>query len=157
MDWTLRPAEPTDAPAVAELVNAAYGHYVARIGRPPGPMNADYAQVLRDAAVTVAVDGSAIVGVLVLAETEDGFTIENVAVAPAHQGRGLGRALLLLAESEARRAGHAAIALYTHELMTENLALYQRIGYVEFDRRGEPGLRRVYLRKQLPPLATMEG
>jgi hypothetical protein len=29
--------------------------------------------------------------------------------------------------------------------MTENLALYRRIGYVEFDRRGF----RVFLRKQL--------
>ena len=33
--------------------------------------------------------------------------------------------------------------------MTENLALYLRIGYVEYARRVEFGLHRVYLRKPL--------
>ena len=33
--------------------------------------------------------------------------------------------------------------------MTENLALYRRIGYVEYARRVEFGLPRVYLRKPL--------
>jgi hypothetical protein len=33
--------------------------------------------------------------------------------------------------------------------MTENLALYSRIGYVEYDRRRQGEARLVYLRKQL--------
>jgi hypothetical protein len=33
--------------------------------------------------------------------------------------------------------------------MTENQALYSRIGYVQFDTRTEQGLARVYMRKQL--------
>ena len=33
--------------------------------------------------------------------------------------------------------------------MTENMALYRRIGYVEYARRLELGLHRVYLRKPL--------
>ena len=40
-------------------------------------------------------------------------------------------------EAEARRAGFDSIYLYTHEKMTENLALYSRIGYVEYDRRSQ--------------------
>ena len=39
--------------------------------------------------------------------------------------------------------------LYTHEKMTENLALYARIGYVEYDRRSQGAFSRVYLRKHL--------
>jgi hypothetical protein len=35
--------------------------------------------------------------------------------------------------------------------MTENQTLYRRIGYVEYARRTELGLDRVYMRKQLPP------
>jgi Acetyltransferase (GNAT) family len=62
---------------------------------------------------------------------------------------GLGKALLQFAEAEARRAGFDAIHLYTHEKMTENLALYSRIGYVEYDRRPQGGFSLVYMRKQL--------
>jgi hypothetical protein len=35
--------------------------------------------------------------------------------------------------------------------MTENQALYARIGYAEYDRRSEHGLTRVFMRKQLRP------
>ena len=63
--------------------------------------------------------------------------------------RGFGRRLISHAEEEARRLGFAAIELYTHELMSENIALYQRLGYEEFARQTEKGYNRVYMRKQL--------
>jgi GNAT superfamily N-acetyltransferase len=62
---------------------------------------------------------------------------------------GLGRTLLEFAEAEARRQGFKSVYLYTHEKMTENQTLYAKIGYVEFDRRTEKGLARVYMRKLL--------
>jgi len=48
-------------------------------------------------------------------------------------------------------AGYDSIYLYTHERMTENIALYERIGYVEYDRRahGRDANLLVYLRKPL--------
>ena len=147
--YRLRPATGSDAASVAALVDAAYGHYVERIGMRPGPMTDDYAEVIRDRQVTVADHDGAIVGVVVLAVTDEGFLIDNVAVHPSRRGTGLGRALLLFAEAEARRAGFDAIHLYTHEKMTENLALYSRIGYVEYDRRPQDGFSLVYMRKQL--------
>ena len=39
--YSLRSAEAADASRVAELVDAAYGHYVERIGMLPGPMTND--------------------------------------------------------------------------------------------------------------------
>ena len=147
--YSFRSADNRDAPGVAACVKAAYGHYVERIGRAPGPMTEDYAKVIRERRVTVAESGSGIVGVLVLAVTEDGFLLENVAVEPAHRGKGLGKTLLEFAEAEARREGFGSIYLYTHEKMTENLALYAKIGYVEYKRRVEKGLARVYMRKAL--------
>jgi ribosomal protein S18 acetylase RimI-like enzyme len=122
--FSLRPATESDVPSVAELVDAAYRHYVQRLGMLPRPMTDDYPAVIRDRQVTVAEHDGAIVGV-------------NVAVHPSRRGTGLGRALLQFAEAEARRAGYDAIHLYTHEQMTENLALYSRIGYVEYDRRSQ--------------------
>jgi GNAT superfamily N-acetyltransferase len=130
-------------------VHAAYRHYVERIGRPPGPMLDDYAEVVRTRQVHVADAGGKIVGVLVLDATGEGFLLENIAVDPAVQGTGLGRRLLELAEAEARRQGHASLYLYTHEKMAENQALYAKIGYVEYARRTEGGLARVFMRKQL--------
>jgi ribosomal protein S18 acetylase RimI-like enzyme len=146
---SLRAARPADAAALSALVDDAYGHYVERIGRPPGPMTEDYAKVIREREATVLESGGEIVGLLVLGQTDDGFTIENVAVRPSRRGEGLGRALLELAEEEARRAGFDSIHLYTHEKMTENLELYAGIGYVEYDRRRGDGFSRVFMRKRL--------
>jgi ribosomal protein S18 acetylase RimI-like enzyme len=146
---TFRPATGSDAASVTALVDAAYGHYVDRIGMLPGPMTDDCATVIRDRQVTVAERHGAVVGVVVLAVTDEGFLVDNVAVHPSRRGTGLGRALLRFAEDEARRAGFDSIHLYTHEKMTENLALYSRIGYVEYDRRSQGAFSLVYMRKQL--------
>jgi len=147
----LRPAAPADAPRLNELVQAAYGHYVERLGGPPRPMTDNYAEVVRDHSVVVAERGGEIVGLIVLAVGDEGLAVDNVAVDPAHQGSGVGRVLLARAEAEAKDAGFDSLYLYTHERMTENLALYSRIGYVEYDRRPVGGGNLVYLRKVLGP------
>ena len=108
----------------------------------------DYSEVIRRAQVTVAESGGKIVGLLVLDRTAEGFLLENIAVDPALKGKGLGRALLELAEAEAKRAGFDSIYLYTHELMVENRAGYTKIGYVQYDRRVDAGLPRVFMRKK---------
>ena len=148
---SVREATADDAGHVTALVDAAYRHYVERIGTRPGPMRDDYDAAIRDRRVLVVPgDGAtALAGVLVLDVTDDGFLLDNVAVHPAHQGRGLGRALLDRAEAEARAVGFDSIYLYTHELMTENQAIYRARGYVEYERRTEFGLTRVFMRKPL--------
>lgn len=147
-NYSLRPAHETDVLTVSELVNAAYGHYVERIGQLPGPMTDDYAALIRDRQVTVAEAHGTIVGVIVLTHADEGFLIDNVAVHPGHRGTGIGRSLLEFSESQARR-GFDSIYLYTHEKMTENLSLYSRIGYVEYDRRSQGEFSLVYMRKYL--------
>ncbi|MDQ5809950.1 MAG: GNAT family N-acetyltransferase [Actinomycetota bacterium] len=113
-------------------------------------MTDDYAQVITNQQVTVAESHDAtIVGVIVLTVDDEGFLVDNVAVDPSYRGKGLGRALLEFAEAEARQAGFDSIYLYTHEKMTENLALYSRIGYVEYDRRSQGEFSLVYMRKHL--------
>jgi ribosomal protein S18 acetylase RimI-like enzyme len=147
--YSLRPARGVDSDEVSELVDRAYGGYVERIGMLPGPMREDYAAVIRDKRVTVAEQDGEIVGVLVLSVTDEGFGIDNVAVDPSRRGTGLGRTLLELAEAEARRAGFDSVYLYTHEAMVENLELYSRIGYAEYDRRSMGEFSLVFMRKPL--------
>ena len=115
----------------------------------PGPMTEDYGRVIRDKRVTVAEGATGLVGLLVLDVDDEGFVIDNVAVDPAVRGTGLGRTLLELAEAEARRAGFDSIHLYTHEGMTENVELYGRIGYLEYDRRSFGDFSLVFMRKPL--------
>ena len=145
--YSFRPATDDDALPVTQLVQAAYEHYIERIGMTPGPMTQDYASVIRDRQVTVADIDGVIKGVIVLGLDDEGFVIDNVAVHPTQRGRGLGRALLEFAEAEASRAGFDAVHLYTHEKMTENIALYSRIGYVVYDRRPQGNFSLVYMRK----------
>ena len=145
--YYLRPARPPDVEGIKACVDTAYSPYIERIGRKPGPMLDDYAKVIEERQVTVAEFNGTVAGVLVLAATTEGFLLENVAVLPAH--RGIGKALLQYAESEARRQGFGSVYLYTHEKMTENQQLYSRIGYVEYDRRVEQGFARVFMRKSL--------
>jgi ribosomal protein S18 acetylase RimI-like enzyme len=146
---SLRPATVSDVPRLTELVRAAYGHYVERLGGPPRPMTDDYADVLRRHSVTVAERGGDVVGLIVLGVDDEGAYVDNVAVDPWHQGSGVGRALLEHAEAVARRRRFDSIYLYTHELMTENRAMYARAGYVEYDRRRHGDAWLVYLRKRL--------
>jgi GNAT superfamily N-acetyltransferase len=146
---SIRPAVPADAHAVEACVQAAYAPWVPILGRKPWPMLQNYAQVIGHASVFVAMHGEALVGVLVLEETAEGFLLDNVAVLPARKGSGIGRLLLHFAEQQARARGHNAIYLYTNVLMTANIALYVRNGYVEYERREENGFARVFMRKAL--------
>lgn len=145
-----RPAQPTDLPAIEAVIAAAYGPYVSRIGRPPGPLLDDYRVLIDAARVHVIEHDGTVQGLLVLIPQPGALLLDNVAIAPAAQGLGLGRQLLQFAESTARSAGYSAIRLYTNEAMTENIALYTRLGYVETSRITENGLHRVYMEKPLP-------
>ena len=145
----LRRAGADDAAGIAACVRAAYSPYIERIGQAPGPMLDDYDQVVRDHRVHVIEEDGVILGALVLIEKGEGLLFDNIAVQPARQGEGIGRRLMEHAESEARRLGYGHLDLYTHERMTENIAMYERIGYMEVDRRTERGFARVYMRKRL--------
>lgn len=147
--WTLRPAKPSDAPALTQCVAAAYRHYIPRIGKPPGPMLADYAEEIARHQVWVVEEHGHIVGGLVLVPYQDYILLDNIAVHPHHQGRGIGRALLVHADTEALAQGYSELRLYTHATMTENIALYSRIGWVETHRGQQDGYDRVFMRKRL--------
>jgi GNAT superfamily N-acetyltransferase len=136
-------------------VEEAYTPYVARIGRPPGPLLDDYAARIGAGEVEV-VEGpggpdapGGVVALLILVPEAGALLLDNVAVADAMRGRGLGGALIDHAEARARAPGLPAVRLYTHELMVENQAIYAKRGYVETHRAEENGLRRVFMAKDV--------
>jgi ribosomal protein S18 acetylase RimI-like enzyme len=147
----LRAARGADLAAIAPLVEAAYAPWIAVIGRRPGPMDDDYAARIAAGEAMVVEEGGAIVALLVTERHADHLLLDNLAVAPAAQGRGLGRRMLLDAERQAREAGLPRIRLYTHALMAANIALYARAGFAEVARVAEKGFDRVYMEKPVPP------
>jgi len=137
-----------DVSELADIVERAYSRYVKRIGRRPAPMDDDYAERIRRGQAFVAED-ILVTGLIILIGESDHVLIENVAVDPLHQGEGIGRALLGYAETSARALGRCELRLYTNAAMTENLALYVRLGYQVVDRRTENGFERVFFSKCL--------
>jgi ribosomal protein S18 acetylase RimI-like enzyme len=143
----LRRATADDLPTIRAVIDAAYARYLTRMDKPPAPMLRDYGPSVE--AGTTWVTGSPITAVLTLCPRDDHLYVENIAVDPSAQGRGIGRALMEFAELEAARRGLRRMALVTHEAMTENQAIYARLGYVEIERRSEDGYRRIYMEKPL--------
>ncbi len=145
----LRPADHADVAALRMIATAAYQHYVPRIGQAPAPMTADYADAVRCGQAWVAEERGKIVGFTILVAQPDHLLLENMAVLPAAQGRGIGARLMALAEDQARSLHLSEIQLYTNEAMTENLAYYPRHGYVETHHAEQDGFQRVFFRKHL--------
>jgi GNAT superfamily N-acetyltransferase len=146
---TIRLADQDDVDVLRAIAAAAYQPYVARIGRLPAPVTADYDQAVRSGQTWVAVQDGQISGFVVLVAEPGYLLVENLAVRPADQGRGIGSRLLARAEQHALRLGLSEIRLYTNEAMTENLAYYPRRGYVETHRADQDGFHRVFFRKPL--------
>jgi ribosomal protein S18 acetylase RimI-like enzyme len=143
-----RPARPEEAGTLHRIVTESYAHYIERMGKPPGPMLDNYARRIEAGQVWVLETDGMIVGLVVLEDDGDGsLLLDNIAVAPSAQGQGIGRRLISFTESEARRRGCHQIRLYTHVLMVENIALYNRVGFQETGRVSEKGFDRVYMAK----------
>jgi len=121
----LRRAVPADAEAVRALTRQAYAKWVPLIGREPKPMEADYDRAVREHRIDLAYQDGALAGLIETITRPDHLLIENVAVAPSWQGRGIGRALMAHAE----RLAAGELRLYTNKAFAENVALYLKLGY----------------------------
>jgi ribosomal protein S18 acetylase RimI-like enzyme len=145
----IRKASYTDLDQVEACAVAAYTRYIERIGKVPAPMVANFAASIENENLYVIEDSGRICGFVVFYARDDHIHLENVALDPRFQGRGLGMRLIEFVEQRARADGYARIELYTNAKMTENLGLYPRLGYQQFDRRIEDGFDRVYFEKTL--------
>lgn len=126
----LRPATATDVPAIRDLTRAAYAKWVPVIGREPKPMTADYAEAVQHHRFDLLFVASKLAALIETIPQPDHLLIENIAVSPDFQGRGLGRKLLAHAEDLAASMGHDEIKLYTNKLFAANVRLYASLGYV---------------------------
>ncbi|MCX4668327.1 GNAT family N-acetyltransferase [Streptomyces sp. NBC_01381] len=149
MTADIRPATTADVPAVKAVTDAAYRHYIERIGVVPAPLEADHAAEV--AAGRVYVTGDPVVGVLVLVphKDEDHLFLDSIAVHPEAAGRGMGGRLLAFVDARARALGLPEVRLYTNAMMWENQKIYPRYGYELVERRVDGPYDRFHYRKSL--------
>ena len=137
--WHLRLANAGDEDAIRDLTREAYAKWVPLLGREPVPMTADYAAALRAHRFDLLFVEGELAGLIETIAHPDHLHVENVAVRPVWQGRGLGHDLLAHAEQIARTVGVGTLKLHTNKLFAENLRLYATLGYTvetEADFRG---------------------
>ena len=128
-DIHIREGRAGDAEAIRALTHIAYAKWVPVLGRAPVPMEADYEKALQHHHFELLYVDSQFAA-LIETIAEPGFLmIENLAVLPALQGRGLGRRLMARAEQRAAKLGTQEIKLYTEKLMDENVNLYTWLGF----------------------------
>ncbi|MFG2967095.1 GNAT family N-acetyltransferase [Streptomyces sp. NPDC048288] len=146
-DDEIRAARAADVPAVKAVTDMAYGHYIARIGVVPQPMEADH--MTNVAAGRVFVVGEPVIGLVVIEAHDDHLFLDSVAVHPDAHGQGVGRRLLEFVEARARALGLPEVRLYTNALMWENQKIYPKYGYQVVERRVDGPYDRVHYRKRL--------
>jgi heme-degrading monooxygenase HmoA/N-acetylglutamate synthase-like GNAT family acetyltransferase len=135
----LRRAVPSDAAAIRDLTREAYGKWVPLIGREPKPMTADYDAAVERHRFDLLLKDGVLAGLLETVDEGEQLLIENVAIAPQFQRQGFGRKLLAHAEAIARDLGRPRVRLYTNQKFTDNLQLYERLGYA-VDREEDLGV-----------------
>jgi ribosomal protein S18 acetylase RimI-like enzyme len=143
----IRPIRPEEYEALGELTVAAYHSIPAEM-----PHQEIYDLQLRDVAqraqtscvlVAVGPDGELLGGVTFVSGPNDPYSeelregeagIRMLAVDPARQGRGVGRALTEACLERARAADRARLVLHTGAFMPAAVHLYETMG---FERRPE--------------------
>lgn len=128
-DARIRKAGPEDAQAVRRLVREAYAKWVPLLGREPLPMRADYDRAVREHDVDLLYVGERLAALIETVAKADHLFIENVAVAPSHQGRGLGRQLMRHAEEKAGKADLPKLCLLTNGAFEANIRFYASLGF----------------------------
>jgi N-acetylglutamate synthase-like GNAT family acetyltransferase len=129
---SLRRAEPADASAIRELSRAAYN------------------QVVRRHIIDLHEERGELRALIEMGVETGHLLIENIAVRPDQQGKGIGDRLLRHVEAVATSLDLREIQLYANAAFISNLAFYAKRGYQEYDRKTMPsGRTAVFMRKTL--------
>ena len=147
--FPLRRAVASDVKAVLSLTRIAYSKWIPLIGREPKPMAADYERAVAEHIIDLWEESGELLALIEMVPAENHLLIENVAVRPDQQGKGLGAKLLIHAEGLARSLCIYNVQLYTNAAFTSNLQFYARRGYQEFQRvTVAPGSVAVHMTKR---------
>ncbi|MGO4854670.1 GNAT family N-acetyltransferase [Phaeovulum sp. W22_SRMD_FR3] len=147
-------AEDADLPEILALIRESFAYMDARID-PPSSMHRltldDVAQHCRAGEVWAI--GAPVQACLFLTPKGDALYLGKLAVAAAARKLGLARILVAQAETRARALGLPQLELQVRVELTENLAAFQRMGFVQVAATAHPGFDRptsLTLRRAVP-------
>lgn len=126
----IRRAGPDQVEQIRDLTVRAYTKWVPVTPRKPRPMTADYDTSIQENRFDFLYEDERLVGLIETVQQDDELMIVNVAIDPDHQRKGFGTRLMKHAEELAKASELRATRLYTNKLMTENIVLYERLGYL---------------------------
>jgi GNAT superfamily N-acetyltransferase len=147
--FLIRPVRPEEYETLGSLTVAAY-HALPDLHRDTdsSAREADYDRQLRDVArraevscvlVAAGAEGDLLGGVTYVRGPDDPYSEElsegeagmrMLAVDPAKQGRGAGKALVQACLDRAREAGRQRLVLHTGPWMPSAIAMYEKMGFV---------------------------
>ena len=146
----LRRATVADAKTIRDLTRSAYAKWVTLIGREPKPMTANYDKAVVDHIIDLYETEGEVVALVEVVPLEQHLLIENIAVLPEQQGKGIGELLLTHVENIARSLRLAELRLYTNAAFVSNIEYYKRHGFHEFAREPlEAGGEVVHMKKPI--------
>ena len=146
----MRRATPADATAIRDLTRSAYAKWILLIGREPKPMTANYDRAVVDHIIDLYEENDRPIALIEVIPQASCLLIENIAVLPNQQSKGLGDLLLNHAENIARSLRLAELQLYTNAAFISNIEFYTRRGFQEFHREPFPaGGVTVHMKKMI--------
>ena len=140
---------------VLELIRGAFAYMDGRID-PPSSMHRLTVEAVEQKAKKelcfLAHDGFEVVGCVFCDPRDEALYVGKLAVDPAHQGKGIGKALMARAEAEARLRGLGVLELETRIELSENHAAFTRMGFLKTGESAHAGYERptsITMRKSL--------
>jgi RimJ/RimL family protein N-acetyltransferase len=136
--FVVRPAQPGDARAMAELMAVVAQERTGIATEPPldiGQRAAFFERNAASAVVAVAVAPAQIIGILQIEAGGHGFGEFGMLVEAGWRGRGVGSALVRAAIDWAREHGLHKLCLEVFAHNTAAIGLYSKLGFVEEGRR----------------------
>jgi ribosomal protein S18 acetylase RimI-like enzyme len=141
-----RRAVAEDHEIIIAIAQKAYEKYVERMGKEPAPMRP---VIQKEDVVFICEDNKQIIAFAILVKINDQIILDNIAVDPSHQKKGIGNNFIKFIEQYLIKKKFDKYQLYTNEKMFENIKWYQKIGFKIFKKVTEKGYNRIYFEKEL--------
>jgi poly-gamma-glutamate capsule biosynthesis protein CapA/YwtB (metallophosphatase superfamily)/GNAT superfamily N-acetyltransferase len=139
--WQVMPARIVDAEVVHRIMREAYREYDAAVDPPMSGAEESVAQVeyaMRKGGAVLAWDGATPVGSARYRLSSDFVRIKRVSVLPSSRGRGIATAMLGYIERLALSQGRGQARLTLRMSLSQNLRLYERMGYQVVELKAHP-------------------
>jgi GNAT superfamily N-acetyltransferase len=137
----VRLANPDEAEIVRQITLDAFESSRELLNPPAGALFETIeelnALIATQGVVLALLDGEP-VGACRMTIYEDHIYCGRLGVFPDAQGKGVGTAILNFLEEEARKRNLPEVRLATREVLAENVAYYQKLGYVTTRRTKHP-------------------